>query len=58
MNNQLLAISEDGTFAFIDKKRIDFEADTEMVPEPARSSWQSAESLVWLSLEREWSKHC
>ena len=35
MNNQLLAISEDGTFAFIDKKRIDFDTDTEMIPEPA-----------------------
>jgi len=34
MNNQLLAISEDGTFAFIDKKFIDFDVDTEMVPEP------------------------
>ena len=36
MNNQLLAISEEGTFAFIDKKRIDFDVSTEMlIPEPA-----------------------
>lgn len=34
MNNQLFAISEEGTFAFIDKKRIDIKVDTEMVPEP------------------------
>jgi hypothetical protein len=34
MNNQLFAISEEGTFAFIDKKRIDIDVDTEMCPEP------------------------
>ncbi|MCH2115413.1 MAG: hypothetical protein MK171_10965 [Pirellulales bacterium] len=35
MNNQLLAISEQDTFAFIDKKRVDFEVYTDMiVPEP------------------------
>jgi len=34
MNNQLFAISEEGTFAFIDKKRIEIEVRTEMIPEP------------------------
>ncbi|MCG8449000.1 MAG: PEP-CTERM sorting domain-containing protein [Pirellulales bacterium] len=34
MNNQLLAISEEGTFAFIDKKVINFGIQTEMIPEP------------------------
>ncbi len=34
MNNQLFAISEEGTFAFIDKKRIDIDVETEMIPEP------------------------
>ena len=34
MNNQLFAISEEGTFAFIDKKRIDIDVETDMVPEP------------------------
>jgi hypothetical protein len=35
MDNQLFAISEEGTFAFIDKKRIDIDLETEMLPEPA-----------------------
>ena len=34
MNNQLFAISEEGTFAFIDKKRIEIDVETEMIPEP------------------------
>ncbi len=34
MNNQLFAISEVDTFAFIDKKRIDIDVETEMIPEP------------------------
>lgn len=34
MNNQLIARSEEGTFAFIDKKLIEIDIDADMLPDP------------------------
>lgn len=55
LDNQLLAISEDGAFAFVDKKTVDFEPFTVAItiPEPASAALIGLGSLALLARRRD-----